>query len=173
MKRSIVVSVVLAVGLLQSLHAQTPLPSTASFDVGFSPGGTALVVVQKAINTAHSEILMACYEFTSRDIAEALEAAAHRGVKVRIVADWKASHDRFSQTVILQDAGIPIRLDEHYAIHHNKFMVIDGVSLETGSFNYTTAAIKHNAENALVLWNVPQIAQVYAAEWERLWEESK
>ena len=48
-------------------------PSAASFDVGFSPGGTALIVVEKAISAAHSEILMACYEFTSRDIAEALE----------------------------------------------------------------------------------------------------
>ena len=29
-------------------------------------------------------------------------------------------------------------------------------------------AIKDNAENAFVLWNVPQIAKVYAWEWERL-----
>jgi len=144
-----------------------------SFDVGFSPGGGSLAVVEKAIAAAKMEILMACYEFTSRDIAEDLENAAHRGVKVRIVADWKAAHDRFSQTGMLEDAGIPVRLDHRYAIFHHKFMVIDGSNLETGSFNYTTAAIKHNAENALVLWNVPQIAEVYAREWERLWEESK
>jgi hypothetical protein len=42
-----------------------------------------------------------------------------------------------------------------------------------GSFNRTTAAIKHNAKNALVLWNVPQVAKVYAREWARLWEESR
>jgi len=109
MRRSVAVTVVLAVGLLQSLYAQTLLPSTASFDVGFSPGGTALAVVEKAITAAKSEILMACYEFTSRDIAEALEAAAHRGVKVRIVADWKASHDKYSEVGMLKSAGIPIR----------------------------------------------------------------
>jgi phosphatidylserine/phosphatidylglycerophosphate/cardiolipin synthase-like enzyme len=173
MRRFISICVVLMAGFLQSLHAQMPLPSTASFDVGFSPGGSALTVVEKAISAAHADILMACYEFTSGDIAQALEAAAHRGVKIRIVADWKASHDRLSQIGILLDAGIPVRLDQHYAIHHHKFMVIDGTTLETGSFNYTTAAVKHNAENALVLWNVPQIAQVYAREWERLWEESR
>jgi phosphatidylserine/phosphatidylglycerophosphate/cardiolipin synthase-like enzyme len=132
-----------------------------------------LLVVEKAIEAAQTEILMACYEFTSRDLAEALEAAAHRGVKVRIVADWKVSSDRFSQIGVLQDAGIPVRLDRRYAIHHNKFFVVDEVTLETGSFNFTTAAVKHNAENALVLWNVPQIAQIYAKEWERLWEESQ
>ena len=137
--------------LLQSAFAQTSHPSTAAFDIGFSPGGSALAVVEKAIGAARSQILMACYEFTSRDIAQALERAAHRGVKVRIVADFKAAHDRFSQIRILRDAGIPVRLDHHYAIFHHKFIVIDGGSLETGSFNYTTAAIKHNAENAIVL----------------------
>ena len=173
MKRSATFIAILAFGVLQPLHAQTPLPSTASFDIGFSPGGTALAVVEKAISAAKSEILMACYEFTSRDIAEALEAAAHHGVKVQIVADWKASHDKYSQVGILKSAGIAVRLEERYAIHHHKFMVIDGATLETGSFNYTSAAVKHNAENALVLWNVPQIAQVYAKEWDRLWEESQ
>ncbi len=142
-------------------------------DVGFSPGGTALAVVEKAIGAAKSEILVAAYEFTSRDVAEALKAAAHRGVKVRIVADWKAAQDRFSQVPVLQDAGIPVRLDRLYTIMHNKFLVIDGDSVETGSFNYTTAVDRHNAENALVLWNVPQLAGQYAAEWERLWTESK
>jgi hypothetical protein len=32
---------------------------------------------------------------------------------------------------------------------------------------------KRNAENVLVLWNVPKIAEVYAREWERLWGESR
>ena len=46
---------------------------------------------------------------------------------------------------ILEDSGIPVRLDQQYAIHYHKFLVIDRVTLQTGSFNYTTAAIKHNA----------------------------
>jgi phosphatidylserine/phosphatidylglycerophosphate/cardiolipin synthase-like enzyme len=89
---------------------------------------------------------------------------AHRGVKARIAADWKASHDRYLQIGILQSADVPVRLNEHYATHHHKFMVVDGVTVETGSFNYTTAAIRHNAENALVLWNVPSVARVFARE---------
>ena len=83
MKRSTAIAFVLAVLLLHSAYAQSPIPSSASFDIGFSPGGSALAVVEKAIGAAKSEILMGCYEFTSRDIAEALENTAHRGVKVR------------------------------------------------------------------------------------------
>lgn len=175
MKRASILPPLLLALLLPfvSLSAQTPIPAGASYELGFSPGGSALTVVMKAISSARSTLDVACYEFTSRDIAEAIETAAHHGVKVRIVADYKSSHDRYSQISILRDAGIPIRLDDRYSIHHHKFMVIDSVSVETGSFNYTTAAIKHNAENALVLWNVPSLALEYETEFDRLWGESQ
>jgi hypothetical protein len=62
MKRSTAIAFVLVVFLLHSAYAQSPIPSTASFDIGFSPGGSALAVVEKAIVAAKSEILMACYE---------------------------------------------------------------------------------------------------------------
>lgn len=173
MKWTIAVAFIAICLLPLQLLAQAKLPATASVDVGFSPGGSALAVVEKAISAAKSELLIACYEFTSREIASALEAAALRGVKVEIVADWKASRDKYSQIGALKADGIPVRLDQRYAIEHDKFIVIDEVDVETGSFNYTSAAVEHNAENALVLWNVPEIATVYAAEWTRLWQESR
>jgi phosphatidylserine/phosphatidylglycerophosphate/cardiolipin synthase-like enzyme len=142
------------------------------YRLGFSPGGSALQVVLDSIASAKTSILVACYEFTSRDIAEALEAAAHRGVKVRIVADYKAAQGKYSQIRVMLAAGIPIRLDRKYAIMHDKFIVLDGDAVETGSFNYTDAAAKHNAENALWQWGVKELAAAYAAEWERLWAES-
>jgi len=145
----------------------------ASYEVGFSPGGTSVKLVLSVIGSAKSSILVACYSFTNRDIAEALENAAHRGVKVKIVADAVAAKDKYSQVPIVKAAGIPVRLATRYAIMHNKFMVIDGVTVETGSFNYTAAAVKSNAENAIVLRNAPEIAKVYTTEWTRLWDEVK
>lgn len=143
------------------------------FELGFSPGGSSLKVVLDSINSAKASILVACYEFTSRDIAEALENAAHRGIRVRIVADFKASQGKYSQISVMRSAGIPIRLDRRYAIMHNKFMVIDESGIETGSFNYTDGAISRNAENAVWEWNAKDKAMLYAAEWQRLWEESE
>lgn len=147
------------------LFAQTAMPAGASYEIGYSPSGTSETLVLKAIKSAKSELLIACYEFTSRDIAAGVEAAAHRGVKVKIVADWKASKGKYSQIKILKAVGIPVRLDEKYAIMHNKFIVIDGTSVETGSFNYTDGAVKHNGKNVLVLWNVPDISKTYTIEW--------
>lgn len=153
--------------------AQFAAPAQAQgYEAGFSPGGSALATVLHAIASAKVSIRVACYEFTSRDIAEALEAAAHRGVRVRIVADRKASESRYSQIRVLRLAGIPVRLDGRYAIMHDKFMVIDSDAVETGSFNYTDAAVQRNAENALWEWGVRDKAALYAAEWQRLWDES-
>jgi phosphatidylserine/phosphatidylglycerophosphate/cardiolipin synthase-like enzyme len=155
LKKSFFILVVLLLTL--SAYTETPpAPVTPSVEVGFSPGGTAVKLVLEVINEAKSSILVACYSFTNRDIAEALERAAHRGVKVRIVADEGAAKDKYSQVPIVKAAGIPVHIATRYAIMHNKFLVIDGVTVETGSFNYTAAAVKSNAENAIVLqkWGI-------------------
>jgi phosphatidylserine/phosphatidylglycerophosphate/cardiolipin synthase-like enzyme len=156
----------------QDIPAQN-IPAGATFELGFSPGGTSLAVVLHGINAAQNTLYVACYEFTSRPIAEALIAAMHRGVQVAVVADHKASLERYSLIPFLIENDIPVRRDSRYSIEHQKYMVIDSEDVETGSFNYTDGAVKHNAENALLLWHVPNIAAEYAHEWKRLWNESR
>ena len=151
----------LSVGLLLFLplraHSQD-IPAGASYELGFWPGGTSLTVVLHGIEAAKTSLLVACYEFTSRPIAQALIDAAHRGVRVAIVADYKASLERYSLIGFLAKSGIPVRRDSRYAIEHDEFVLIDSEDIESGSFNYTSAAFQSNAQNALVLWHVPDIA---------------
>ncbi|TDR82142.1 phospholipase D family protein [Paludibacterium purpuratum] len=173
MKRTLLLLTFLA----QAAFAATPIPPGASYDLGFSPGGSSLTVVQKGIDSAKQEVLVAAYGFTSKPIAQSLVAAARRGVKVAVVADRKANqpaqNGKFTALSYLAQQGIPVRLNGEYAIHHHKFMVIDGKTVETGSFNYSQAAVKANAENVLLLWNVPALASDYTREWKRLWQESQ
>ena len=58
-------------------------------------------------------------------------------------------------------------IDFQPAIAHNKVMVIDRRNVITGSFNFTTAAQKRNAENVLIILDDPAIAEAYAANWQR------
>jgi len=55
---------------------------------------------------------------------------------------------------------------------HNKFMVVDGDAVQTGSFNYTTSAATRNAENVLVVQDSPELAKAYQSEFKRLWNEA-
>lgn len=158
-------------GCLTGLFTATA--AAAQISVGFSPSGQALANVLTAINSADQSIDVATYSFTSKEIGQALVQAAQRGVHVRVVADQKDNQNsKYSDIITMQQHNIPTRLDGHYAIMHNKFMVVDGDTTETGSFNFTTSADKRNAENALVIWNDPQLASTYEAEFERLWQES-
>ncbi|MCU3851941.1 phospholipase D-like domain-containing protein [Enterobacter roggenkampii] len=56
---------------------------------------------------------------------------------------------------------------------HNKFMVVDGNTVQTGSFNYTASAVSRNAKNVLLIKEVPELAATYQGEFNRLWNESE
>lgn len=151
--------------------APTPLEG-ASYEVGFSPSPSALKLVLKGIESAQKEVLVAAYSFTSKPIALALLKAHKRGVSVRIVVN-PSKAKTYSGSTFLANHGVSVRVNDRYAIHLHKFMVIDSVHLETGSFNYSAAAANRNAENVLMIWNAGPLAQVYAKEWVRLWNEGQ
>lgn len=169
MKKTLIVASF--IGTITFASGATTINQGASFDVGFSPNQGSLPLVLKAINSSQKSIHVAAYSFTSKPIAEALLAAKKRGVDVEVIADEKSNSGKYSATTYLANNNVPIKLNGNYPIFHHKFMVIDGKSLETGSFNYSAAANK-NAENVLVLWNVPQIAASYDQEWSQLWNEA-
>lgn len=143
-----------------------------AFSVGFSPSHTALGAVLDVVNHATRTIDVEAYSFTSKEISLALAAAQKRGVRVRLVADKKAN-SHYSAVTFLANQGVPVRLDDRYAIMHDKVMLVDGQTLETGSFNFTASADKRNAENVLVVRHQPQLVAVYQKEFERLWQESQ
>jgi phosphatidylserine/phosphatidylglycerophosphate/cardiolipin synthase-like enzyme len=153
--------------------AATPLPAGSSYELAFSPHGKSLELAISCIRAAERNILVAAFSFTNKRISRALREAHKRGVKVQVVADKEINSSQYTAVTYLANQGVPVRLNGRYAIHHHKFMVIDGKHVETGSFNYSAAAVDKNAENVLVLWNVPALAAQYAAEWKRLWDEGE
>lgn len=154
-----------------AIAAPQRFPKNAQYEVAFSPRGRSLPLVLQLIKGAQKSILVAAYSFTSKPIAQALLAAHKRKVKVFVVADKKSNTGKYSAVSFLANQGVPVVLNAQYAIHHHKFIVVDGVHVQTGSFNYSAAAVNKNAENVLVLHHVPDLAYQYAQEWTRLWDE--
>ncbi|MCC2644830.1 MAG: endonuclease [Burkholderiales bacterium] len=146
--------------------------STANIEVGFSPQRTSLPLVLKTINSAKTSICVAAYSFTSKPISLALYNASKRGVKVQVVADAKSNGGKYSATTFLANQGLDVRLNRKYAIMHNKFIIVDNKTVETGSFNYSAAAAKNNAENVIVIWDNPSLASRYKSECNRLLNEA-
>ncbi|RZL85530.1 MAG: phospholipase D family protein [Variovorax sp.] len=157
-------------GATLSSSAQFVPASQSSVAAAFTPG-QALPVVLDAVRGAQSTILVAAYSFTSKPIATALRDAMKRGVKVYVLADATEAGKGYSAVRFLANERVPVRINGRHAMQHNKFMVIDGTTVQTGSFNYTSSAAQRNAENVLVVRNAPAIAAQYDAEWRRLWNE--
>lgn len=82
-----------------------------------------------------------------------------RGIDVRVVLDEKANLNHNSQSAInlLAARDIPVRLNRLYAALHDKFIVTDGRTVETGSFDY----MRRRPENALVIGDMPALADRY------------
>ncbi|WWO98908.1 MAG: phospholipase D family protein [Candidatus Dasytiphilus stammeri] len=157
--------------LLSSISSCT-YDQNQQITVGFSPGHSACNLIINIISQAHQTIDIAAYSFTSKPISLALLEAQKHGVKIRILADYKANFNNYTAITYLANHRMSVRLNKHYAIMHNKFMIIDSQIIETGSYNYTSAADKHNAENIIILYHSPEIASQYTKEFNRLWEES-
>jgi phosphatidylserine/phosphatidylglycerophosphate/cardiolipin synthase-like enzyme len=140
-------------------------------EVAFSPDGGATELVVRTINEARRSVHVAAYSFTSKPIAQALLDAKRRGLDVDVVVDKSQATVRYTAATFLANEGVPSRVDYRYAIMHDKFIVVDGATVEEGSFNYTAAAQSKNAENVVVLHD-PVVAARYGREWQRLWDES-
>ena len=152
-----------------SLQAR-PVPEEE--EVYFSPHGGCTAAVVDNLNWAEKYVLVQAYSFTSQPIADALIAAHKRGLEVKVLLDKSQLHGKGSKLDALAGAGVPVMIDKKHAIAHNKVMVIDGVTVLTGSFNFTNAAEDKNAENLLVLHD-KSLAKKYRDNWNRHWEHAE
>jgi phosphatidylserine/phosphatidylglycerophosphate/cardiolipin synthase-like enzyme len=152
--------------------AVKPIAASGSMEVAFTPGQDGAALIISAIAKAHRQILVQAFSFTHDGIAQALVAAHHRGIEVKLIADREQTKAmERGQVPIIAAAGVPVWLDGEHQSAHNKTMVIDAGSPEatvvTGSYNFTKAAQFKNAENVLVIRGNRALAQEYQANWQR------
>ena len=159
-----------------AIHQKSVItPAGQVIEAGFSPEGSGEQLVLKIIGSATRSLRMQAYSFTSASVVEALLAAKKRGVNVALVADHKnnLSENRSGKAHhalnALANAGIPVRTISIYPIHHDKSIVVDGLHVETGSYNFSEAAARKNSENVIVIWNSPELAKVYLDHWNSRW----
>jgi phosphatidylserine/phosphatidylglycerophosphate/cardiolipin synthase-like enzyme len=146
--------------------------SAGELEVAFSPNGGGTDLVIKVIHSAKTSIRVLAYSFTSAPIAKALAEAHKRGVDVQVVVDKSQKSERYTSATFVANAGIPIRIDSRHAIAHNKVIIVDGHTVQQGSFNYTKAAEASNGENVQVSWSNPKLADLYLKDWKRHWNHS-
>ena len=135
--------------------------------------GAADAALQALLDGATTSIDAAIYDFSRANLRDALVRAHNRGVQVRVMGDDEAyqapMYQPFYQS--LAAAGIPVLYDMRGAgsLEHNKFAVIDGTTVWTGSLNWSNTAATYNAENALAIVS-PHLAQAYTTEFQEMFD---
>lgn len=148
-------------------------PQIERIEVGFSPEGDAEAIIIKAIQSAQNNIKIMAYSFTSKPVVKALISAHHQGVNIAIVADSSNIKNKSGSAALstLVTAGIHVKTVDAYRIMHDKIVLIDDKTIELGSFNYTKSAATVNSENAMVIWNAPEVVKPYLAHWQSRWDQ--
>ncbi|MGC9398032.1 MAG: phospholipase D-like domain-containing protein [Anaerolineae bacterium] len=127
-------------------------------------GGLDAVLAQ-AIDAAQERVDVAAYNLDLRTVAEALVTAHRRGLTVRMVTD--SDHLDESGTARVREAGIPVVGDIEDTLMHNKFVIIDGREVWTGSWNLTENGTYRNNNNVLRI-DSPALAKTYTDEFEEM-----
>jgi phosphatidylserine/phosphatidylglycerophosphate/cardiolipin synthase-like enzyme len=114
------------------------------------------------IDAARLSVHVAIYSLSLHDVRDALIRAHRRGVDVKVVMESDNMDGPEPQA--LKDAGIPLLGDRRQGSMHNKFIVIDGEEVWTGSMNFTVSGV-YADDNNLVHVRSTQIAEDYEAEF--------
>lgn len=136
--------------------------------------------IVRAIESAKSTIDIASTRVRLVPILEAISAAADRGVQIRIVIGQDDYRDLSNRAIYLNKLGIQLRVKFYnlkpgeFITHqmHNKFLIIDGESVMTGSFNWSESAEKNHIENIVEFRGAlgKSMATVFTTEFESIWE---
>jgi phosphatidylserine/phosphatidylglycerophosphate/cardiolipin synthase-like enzyme len=132
-------------------------------------------IVQE-LHISHRIIRIAMYTFTSRIIADQLEALRKKGIVVKLLVDRGQLNSIASMTAKcrqLSHAGAEVRTidishSQRGPFFHHKYCVVDEAVLITGSHNWTIQGDRENHENILVVSN-PVIAERFANHFDRIW----
>ncbi len=126
--------------------------------------------VVASIQSAKRTVDAVSYEFNLPTMAEALIDAHNRGLIVRLVTDTDSMGEEAVQEII--DAGVPVVEDDRSAIMHDKFVIVDGTTLWTGSWNFTENDTYRNNNNLLAVASSRLVAN-YQTEFNEMFERSE
>lgn len=157
-----IIVVIICLFLTTTIYAET--------EVYFSHVDDIQAVIVLTINAAEESIDVTMYTFTDLILANALSDAKDRGVVIRIYLDRSQVTAKYSQSRYFIQNNMNVRISSNHYIMHNKFAIIDGKLLITGSYNWTESANTRNDENLIII-KCPYAIEIYQEQFERLWDQ--
>lgn len=169
---SLVTPSVRAEGGFNSIKGEN-YPYSVDYFLSHPSDGPLKELLTILLNTK-SSIDLCMYVLSFPALADIVIQLQEKAVEIRIIVDGREDEALRSQVGRLSNRGIRIRQNEEsYSIlMHNKFAILDGSLLLTGSFNWTKTAVLLNYDNILVT-SQPAIVEQYQRQFDHLWSKFK
>ena len=78
-------------------------------------------------------------------------------------------NDEGSDIQYLATNGLSIKIDRSSKHMHHKYMIVDGLTVLTGSYNWTRSAAEYNCENTIII-NNDEFVTAFMDNFSQLWE---
>jgi phosphatidylserine/phosphatidylglycerophosphate/cardiolipin synthase-like enzyme len=135
---------------------------SGSIDVHFCPTEDCETIVNNFMNTAEESLHCALHDLNLDSMRTILEQKA-KTIDVKLIMDDHYIH---------KSPNIPTVKDKSWKLMHNKFCIIDGEKVWTGSMNPTTRGTSMNNNNLLLIESTA-IASIYEEEFIELYNQDK
>lgn len=112
------------------------------------------------INSANESIHCALFDLRLKKVIEALDNKS-RNIDVRVIVD--------NNNYVKVENYSFARKDNSNQLSHNKFCVVDGYGVSSGSFNPTERGAYYNNNNLIIIYS-RHLAKNYEAEFNELWD---
>jgi phosphatidylserine/phosphatidylglycerophosphate/cardiolipin synthase-like enzyme len=157
-------------GALSLADTPNPVVNLDGVAIGsyFSPDDGVLDKIIEQMRDAERNVEILAYALTTDLVGETLFDLHQRGVTVRGVVETSQSQATGSETPRLRQAGVDIRLDGNPENMHHKVIILDGITVILGSYNFTRSAEEKNDENVLIIHD-PALATQFLIEFERIY----
>lgn len=167
MKRLTLLLVIL---LVFSLTFPLSTFSESNISIWFPPeqGSEVKSEIISLINSASKSFYAAIYDINDTDIVSALLSAHKKGIDVKVIMDDVQAEAEKDIVTPLKNAGILKTDNDQNALMHNKFAVIDGDKVLTGSTNWTENCLFYNNNNSLLIYS-DKLAADYTTEFNEMW----
>lgn len=148
----------------QACEATSPRAGNVEIVVTPDDGDARVLAL---LNGAKTSIDVTIYQLSSRNVVAALVAAAQRGVKVRVIQDWREANDTTLAT--LTSAGATVKTSSRaFRYTHQKTVLVDAKTVFVFSGNLDRLSFTSGRNFGVVLDDADDaadFAELFEADW--------
>lgn len=140
----------------------TVVKDSGSYEVYFCPRDGCEEKLVEFLSDASDYIHCALYDVDLPKLTSLLVEKSD-SIDIKVIID-EDNEEEFSEDFVIVDSGT--------GLMHNKFCVVDGVKVFTGSFNPTVNGAEKNNNNMILVWS-KVLAKNYEKAFESLWNSER